>query len=96
MGGVLGFGQLGACDDLLIEVVVGDDRGLAVDVADMPSHHRNVGARVELAPDRNGFGWGDPGDFDVLPGRVVALALDVGFPGIRRRYGSVVSPLELR
>src|SRR5215472_8457749 len=92
-GGVFGFGQFGAPDDLLVEVVVGDDRGLAVDVAHVPADYYRVGARVQVQPGCDA-GWrGDLFDVEVLPGRVVALALDVGFPGVRRRRAGAVGPL---
>lgn len=52
-GGVLGLGRLGPLDDAVIEVVVGDDGGLAVDVADVPADHADVRTRIKVEPGRD-------------------------------------------
>ena len=48
--GVLWISQLGAFDDALVEVVVGDDRRLPVDVADVPADDADVCSRVQVEP----------------------------------------------
>ena len=55
-GGVFGLGQLGAPDDLLVEVVIGDDRGVSVDVAHVPADDACVRPRVQVQPRRDSFG----------------------------------------
>ena len=79
--GVLRLGHLGPPDDAFVEVVVRDDGGLAVDVAHVPADYRHVSARVQVQSGCDAGWWRDPFDVEVLPCRVVALALDVGFPG---------------
>src|SRR5207249_7832654 len=81
-GGVFGCGEFGALDESKIEVVIGDDRGSAVDVADVTANDAGVGCRVKLEAGGDVGRWCDPFDVQGLPRRVVALVLDVGSPGV--------------
>ena len=61
-GGVLGCGKLGALDQPKIEVVVGDDRWGAVDVADVSADDARVGGGVEVEQRGDVGGGRDPLD----------------------------------
>ena len=78
------------------KVVVREDRGLAVDVAHVPADYAHVSSRgFQVQSGGDAGWWRDPFDTEVLSCGVVALAFDVGFPGVRGRRDSAVWPLEL-
>jgi hypothetical protein len=91
-----GLSQLGPAHDPLIEVVVGDDGWLVVDVADVPADHADIRPRVQVQAVCDYGGRRDPLDLEILPGRTVALALDVGFPSVCcRQDGAPCCPADL-
>jgi hypothetical protein len=79
--------------DVLVEIVVGDDRWLPVDVTDVPADDGHVSPGIEVEPRGDVVRRRDPLDLKILPRRVVTLALDVGFPSVRRGQDAVVRAL---
>jgi hypothetical protein len=61
----------------------------------MSADHADVGLGIEVEARGDVVGWRDRLDLKVLPRRVVALALDVSLPGVRRREDGAGGPFEL-